>query len=88
MSWTFWKIINIIELFNIESNETINIQHTDTYKVSQILLILNQYKAKYFEKGQIPSFKNQFEINLFNTFRSYINLENFTPFKYNKHIIF
>ncbi len=76
----------IIELFSKESIETINIKHTDTYKVSQILELLNQFKATYFEKGQIPSFKNQFEINLFNTFRSYFNISTYFPIKYKNNI--
>jgi len=76
----------IIKLFHNVSEEIINIKHTDTYKVSQILEILNQNKTTYFEKGQIPSFNNQFEINLFNTFRSYFNLSTYFPIKYKNNI--
>lgn len=76
----------IIELFNNESNETVNIKFTDTYKVSQILELLYQFKVTYLENGQIPGFKNQFEINLFNTFRSYINLSTYFPIKYKNNI--
>lgn len=76
----------IIDLFHSETNDNIIIEHTDTYKVSEILQLLNTYKSKYFEKGQIPSFKNQFEINLFNTFRSYFNLKDHFPIKYKNNI--
>lgn len=76
----------IIELFNKESEEIVNIQYTDSYKVSEILELLNQFKAKYFDKGQIPSFQNQFQINLFNTFRSYFNLSTHFPIKYKNNI--
>ncbi len=76
----------IIELFSNESDEIINIKYTDTYKVSQILQLLNQYKATYLVNGQIPRFNNQFEINLFNTFRSYFNLSTYFPFKYKNNI--
>ena len=76
----------IIGLFNIETNDNITIGHTDTYKVSEILELLIRFKNKYFENGQIPNFNNQFEINLFNTFRSYFNLKNHYPVRYKNNI--
>ena len=77
---------DIIELFNKESEEIVNIKHSDSYKVSEILELLNQFKTTYFDKGQIPCFQNQFEINLFNTFRSYFNLTEHFPVKYKNNI--
>jgi UDP-2-acetamido-2,6-beta-L-arabino-hexul-4-ose reductase len=76
----------IIELFSVESDESINIKYTDTYKVSEILQLLNQFKVTYFQNGQIPCFQNQFELNLFNTFRSYFNLSIHFPVKYKNNI--
>lgn len=76
----------IIDLFNAESNNNFTLGHTDTYKVSDILELLIKFKNKYFEYGQIPSFNNQFEINLFNTFRSYFNLNTHFPIKYKNNI--
>ena len=76
----------IIDLFKNESNETINIAYTDTFKVSEILNILNNFKTKYFLQGQIPKLKSNFEINLFNTFRSYFNLKDHFPIKYKNNI--
>jgi UDP-2-acetamido-2,6-beta-L-arabino-hexul-4-ose reductase len=76
----------IIDLFNSQTNDNITIDHTDTYKVSEILELLIKFKKKYFEYGQIPSFNNQFEFKLFNTFRSYINLNTHFPIKYNNNI--
>lgn len=76
----------IIDLFNTETNENEIIAHTDTYKVSEILELLIRYKEKYFKHGQIPNFKNKFEINLFNTFRSYFNLNTHFPIKYKNNI--
>ena len=76
----------IIGLFNTSSNEITTINHTDTYKVSEILKLLYNFKNKYFENGQIPSLNNQFEINLFNTFRSYFNLNTYYPIKYKNNI--
>jgi UDP-2-acetamido-2,6-beta-L-arabino-hexul-4-ose reductase len=76
----------IIDLFNTETNENILIAHTDTYKVSEILELLIKFKEKYFKNGQIPNFNNQFEFNLFNTFRSYFNLNTHYPIKYKNNI--
>ncbi len=76
----------IIELFVSESNENLIINHTDTYKVSNLLELLKKFKEKYFDNGQIPFFHNQFEINLFNTFRSYCDLSNYFPIKYKNNI--
>jgi UDP-2-acetamido-2,6-beta-L-arabino-hexul-4-ose reductase len=76
----------IIGLFYSETNDNVTIGYTDTYKVSEILELLINFKNKYFENGQIPSFKNQFEINLFNTFRSYFNLNTHFPIKYKNNI--
>ena len=79
-------IKKIVELFDLESNDNIIIEHTHTLKVSEILELLIKFKNKYFENGQIPSFNNQFEINLFNTFRSYFNLNIHFPIKYKNNI--
>lgn len=76
----------IIELFETDSNEYVNILSTDTYNVSQILKLLVKFQSKYFENGQIPYFKNRFEINLFNTFRTYFNLNDHFPIKYKNNI--
>lgn len=77
---------NIVKLFDTESNDNIIIDHTDSYMVSEILKLLIKFKNKYFENGQIPNFNNLFEINLFNTFRSYFNLNTHYPIKYKNNI--
>ena len=56
------------------------IQHTVEIKVSSLLKILNDYKARYFEKGEIPELNSTFRINLFNTFLCYIDHASFFPF--------
>jgi UDP-2-acetamido-2,6-beta-L-arabino-hexul-4-ose reductase len=76
----------IIDLFFTETNDIVTIGSTDTYMVSEILELLIKFKSKYFENGQIPSFNNKFEINLFNTFRSYFNLNSHYPIKYKNNI--
>jgi len=79
-------IKRILDLFGTDTQECINVEHTNSYKVSEILDLLIKFKNKYFEYGEILSFNNQFEINLFNTFRSYINLKTHFPIKYKNNI--
>lgn len=43
-----------------------------TKKVTEILALFEHYKTLYFEQGIIPALKDRNEVNLFNTFRSYI----------------
>jgi UDP-2-acetamido-2,6-beta-L-arabino-hexul-4-ose reductase len=42
-------------------------------RVSEILSVLKNFKEDYLEKHIFPSLSSSFEVNLFNTFRSYIN---------------
>jgi len=76
----------ILELFDTDTKVSIAIEHTNRIKVSEILNHLINFKIKYYENGQIPTFNNQFEINLFNTFRSYFNLNTSFPIKYKNNI--
>ena len=76
----------IIELFQTKKNKYLIIDYTNTYKVSEILELLNKFKENYFIKGQIPNFTNSFEINLFNTFRSYFDLNKHFPIKFKNNI--
>ena len=67
------------------TNTAYLVPHTATAKVSQLLLLLQGYKSAYQEKGEIPVINNAFELNLFNTFRCYMNIRNHFPVKYIKH---
>lgn len=49
-------------------------------KVSEILNIFTVFKEQYFDQGIIPHITNINEINLFNTFRSYIDMDKYFPF--------
>ncbi len=42
-------------------------------RVSEILSLMKNYKELYLEQGIIPVLKDKNEVNLFNTFRSYMN---------------
>lgn len=58
------------------------VPHSNSIKVSDILAKLMEFKSEYILNGIIPKLENKFEIDLFNTFRSYINFREFFPFKY------
>ena len=50
-----------------------DVQYTSEKKVSEILLDLENYRSIYFEGHSFPELNSVFELNLFNTFRSYID---------------
>ena len=62
------------------SHFTLNIPHTSTSKISDLLAKLTEFKTNYFEKGEIPSLDNAFDRNLFNTLLCYIDHKTFFPF--------
>jgi len=75
-------IKNIIDKNDNQVKAKHDVAYTYTIKVSDILERLNEYKSLYFDKGIIPDLSNTFNLNLFNTFRSYIDLEKRYPFSY------
>jgi len=61
------------------------VEHTSSRKVSEILNLLKVYKKQYVENGQIPKVDlNSFELDLFNTFTSFIPKDYF-PREFVKH---
>lgn len=75
----------IDEIRNGETKEEFVVPHTSVNKVSEVLEKLNDYKAKYFEGGEIPELKTTFDYNLFNTFRCYFDIKNHYPVKFTQH---
>ena len=76
----------IIEKIKQAETETVyQIPHTSVNKVSEVLEKLQNYKSTYFEGGRIPALTSQFDLNLFNTFRCYIDIKNHYPVKYVQH---
>jgi len=73
------------EIYRIIADEIENIELRLSFDkkiyVSEILKKLVEYKETYFQSGIIPELKNDFDINLFNTFRCYIDLNNFFPYR-------
>jgi len=54
-------------------------------KVSEVLALLENYKELYGEQGMIPTLANLHEVNLFNTFRSYMEHKERYPFLLTQH---
>jgi UDP-2-acetamido-2,6-beta-L-arabino-hexul-4-ose reductase len=71
-----WKAIK-----DKDSCEEYKIPHTSEKKVTEILDLIKLYKTSYMDKGVFPVLNNKFEINLFNTFRCYMDIPNHFPVK-------
>lgn len=54
-------------------------------RVTEILALLEKFKALYFDQGFIPELKDKNEVNLFNTFRCYIDHASRYPVKLVQH---
>lgn len=80
------ELVQLIEKIiseNINSFQDFYIvPHTYLINVTGILDKLKKYQSLYLNSGILPELNNPFDINLFNTFRSYINLEKFFPYRY------
>ena len=77
----YQAIINTISERNIVEYK---VPHTSSKKVSEILNLLEGFKANYLEKGIIPDLEDEFEKSLFNTFVCYIPKDHY-PFMLTKH---
>lgn len=62
----------IMAQFESRGVRRVDVPHDFERKVSGILAQFESFKALYFEQGFIPELKDSNDINLFNTFRSYI----------------
>ncbi len=81
------ELVNsILESIRSKVNEpSHHVAHTSEVKVSEILQLLQKFKAQYQELGEIPSLGSRFELNLFNTFRCYMDIENYFPRHFTQH---
>ena len=68
-----------------KTNTAYVVPYTSTAKVSQLLSLLQGYKNTYQDKGEVPAINNPFELNLFNTFRCYMDIAHHFPVKYVQH---
>ena len=71
----FWKQIKKSPL----TPSTFTVKHSETIKVSKVLSLLENYKKNYLEEGIFPDLNKDFNRNLFNTFVTYIDHENYFP---------
>lgn len=81
-------IINKIRENNkVEINkvERCLLPHDVTKKVTEILSLFQNFKSLYFDNGIIPTLADINDLNLFNTFRSYIDIDKHFPVKLIKH---
>jgi UDP-2-acetamido-2,6-beta-L-arabino-hexul-4-ose reductase len=78
------EIIKAIEEKKNQYSYIIN--NTCEAKVSEILNLLLYYKEMYQDKGEIPVLNSTFELNLFNTFRCYMNIKDHFPVEFTQHI--
>ena len=68
-----------------ENNPSYMVPHTAEAKVSEILTFLKHYKLVYLDQGTIPEINTAFELNLFNTFRCYMDISTHYPVKFTQH---
>ena len=91
------QLIYITELADLISNDIISrngepkilsykVKHTSENKVSNILSMLEYYRKSYFEGYCFPELNSVFELNLFNSFRSYIDHSSRYPVLLKKNI--
>ncbi|MGB5981051.1 MAG: NAD-dependent epimerase/dehydratase family protein [Nonlabens sp.] len=78
------QMIDVIDTQSSSSNKKV-IKEDGLHKVSEILSILKCFQEDYFEKGTMPALSDDFELNLFNTYRSYIDHEEHFPVNYVSH---
>jgi UDP-2-acetamido-2,6-beta-L-arabino-hexul-4-ose reductase len=77
------KILELID--STAGSDYVEIAHTSEAKVSEILEKLNYYKTTYSDKGEIPKLESDFDYNLFNTFRCYMDIATYFPVKFVQH---
>ena len=79
-------VSEILKKIKERKNESLfSVPHTSKAKVSEVLSLLKKYKTEYQDKGEIPLINNPFELNLFNTFRCYMDISNHFPVKFTQH---
>ncbi len=83
------ELVSEIEKVLLETHGKLNdyklVPHSFSSKVSSIMKKIVGFGDQYLKSGIIPKLENRNEINLFNTFRSYIDPKTFFPFKYTSH---
>lgn len=79
------RIKDSIKTTTTESKEMIEVPYDFEMKVSDILALFENFRDQYFNENIVPKLGDKNEINLFNTFRSYMDHEKRYPVKLTKH---
>jgi len=66
-------------------DEVVELNSIYSIGVSDLYQLLSIFRKDYFDSGIIPELRNSFEINLFNTFRSFIQHSTYFPRPYVQH---
>ena len=75
-------IDEIVKILDSDKLVDLKTRSINKYNVSEILMKLNMFNDLYINKGQIPNVSLHFDLCLFNTFRSYIDINSFFPRKH------
>ncbi|MCK9627008.1 MAG: NAD-dependent epimerase/dehydratase family protein [Bacteroidales bacterium] len=75
----------IIKQIDFKGVERVDVPSDFERKVSSILALYEQFTTLYKDKGIIPNLADINDVNLFNTFRSYIDYKSTFPLKLEKH---
>ncbi len=80
------QIVTIIEdETNVKIEEDIILDNVHQIDLKDLYNLLLSYKISYFDNGIIPHLNTKLDIQLFNTFRSYIDLDKYFPRNYISH---
>jgi len=64
------------QILDVILDKRIEVNYTDTVSTKYVYNTLLRFKDNYLTKNKIPELLSEFELNLFNTFRSYIDNDN------------
>ena len=79
-------VSQIIQNFDKDSKSLLHIKHTNEFFVSEILTMLKSFSNSYLVQNEIPKLSSKFKLNLFNTFRSYIDMKKHFPVNYTNNV--
>jgi len=75
----------ILEVIRDPKGSLFEIRPDLEVKVTEVLGLLNTFKDSYLNSNTIPSLQTPFELQLFNTFRSYLEIDQINPVSIVQH---
>ncbi len=80
-------VYKMMEFLSSTSNEVqvVEVKEDMICKVTEVLSTLERYRQSYFNAGVMPKIEGEFELNLFNTYRSFIDHNKHFPVTYVSH---